>query len=171
MKSDWDLVLKDFVLILLSFIDFPIPELLQCTEFSWSENVQIVTNKTFCCYQDLSSLTTARIYLLLNVFAALMSSLRFCGALALARKPLLSQTRNVQQLVPVVFKIRELTNLHVRYQQHREFKNFGHKPTPIPTPTRFFHLLVGGGLLACFLILMIDWKGWYWELWSLKITW
>lgn len=86
------------------------------------------------------------------MFTVSMSSLRVCGALA--RKPLLSPSKNVQLTVPIVFKIRDVANTYARYQQYREFKNFGHKPTPIPTSTKLFHLFIGTGFLLC----LLDWK-------------
>lgn len=39
-------------------------------------------------------------------------------------------------------------------QQYRGFKNFGHKPEKMATVTKFWYLLVGTSMVACYL----DWK-------------
>jgi hypothetical protein len=81
-----------------------------------------------------------------------MSALRLCGALA--RKSVVTQSKNVPLLVPVAFKVRDLTKTPFGHQQYRDFKNFGHKPTPVPGVTKLFHLFVGVTFFLC----LLDWR-------------
>ncbi|CRK93605.1 CLUMA_CG007137, isoform B [Clunio marinus] len=83
-----------------------------------------------------------------------MSSLRFCGAL-LAKNTILSQSKIVPMTVPIGFKVRDASKSTFRQEHYRGFKNFGHKPTPVPGVTKAFHFFIGFSLFLC----LLDWKG------------
>lgn len=108
-----------------------------------------VTTENFICNQQNQPSSLVLMNIHMSMLLAQMSSLRFCGALA--RRAITSQPNNVPSIiVPVAYKCRDLakTPPH-QYQQYRKFKNFGHKPTPIPGVTKIFHLIIGVGFLIC----------------------
>lgn len=82
-----------------------------------------------------------------------MSSLRLCGILLRRVNPIvpnpsrqITYNRNLN-ILPV--------KIYQKYQQqHREFKNFGHKPEVTPKITRIFHIFLG----VAFLGIVLDWK-------------
>jgi len=80
-----------------------------------------------------------------------MSSLRLCGVLA--KRSIITQSKNAPMIVPVLFRCRDLVAAPFQYQQYRGHKNFSHKPTPIPTITKLYHLFIGTGLIIC----ALDW--------------
>ena len=81
-----------------------------------------------------------------------MSSLRLCGLLA--KRSIFVQSKQLPLLVPVIKSSHELISSSVNKQQYREYKNFGHKPTPVPRISQYFHFFIGLGIFIC----VLDWK-------------
>lgn len=75
------------------------------------------------------------------------SILRYCSGHA-ARLTIAHQSK-VPFLLPVGLRVKNsygsFNNNY--YQQHRSYKNFGHKPTPIPRVTKWYHLFTGAMIL------------------------
>ncbi|KAL7046006.1 hypothetical protein ACKWTF_002430 [Chironomus riparius] len=56
----------------------------------------------------------------------------------------------ISLILPGILKCRNIFNSNY-YQQHqqRTYKNFGHKPTPVPRVTKWYHLFTGGIIFLC----------------------
>ncbi|XP_070507318.1 calcium uptake protein 1 homolog, mitochondrial-like isoform X2 [Chironomus tepperi] len=57
------------------------------------------------------------------------------------------QYPKISLVLPSILKCRNFNSNY--YQQQRTYKNFGHKPTPVPRVTKWYHLFTGGIIFLC----------------------
>lgn len=58
------------------------------------------------------------------------------------------QYPKISLVLPSILKCRNF-NFNYYQQQQRTYKNFGHKTTPVPRVTKWYHLFTGGIIFLC----------------------
>lgn len=72
--------------------------------------------------------------------------IRHCGLLV-SRRPVAHSLALSRVPVSAVYQF--------KFEQRREYKNFGHKPQPTPNITKWFYLVIGCGMVGS----SLNWKG------------